>query len=346
MSVVNKMLQDLEQRQNQAAGASSDYRPPAKASVSQWMLIILLLIAITGAAFWWFSATQMSEQPVLLTEQANLESHLAEEEVELESAALPMIVEVPSDSQAPQPQSEGQADVVADQAQAKAPPTAPAQIETSEHHKQPSSPELTRPGVMTVSTSGDGLTIKDPRAEAQFALQKGDTKTAIDALFDLLEQEPENIGARKKLASLLFAEGQAESAQSLLESGLKSHPNNSDLHLMLARLYSQNAQPDAALQLLQQVQVYAVNDADFIAYRASLAKQLNQHNSAYQDYLALAKAQPEQARWWLGFAVAAERLEQLPSAEAAYDRALSLNQLSAEVTEFIRQRLRYLRSLP
>ena len=67
------------------------------------------------------------------------------------------------------------------------------------------------------------------------SLNNNDLDLAQLLLHELLETEPENIKASKKLASLLFAQGDYVRSKLLLIRSIELHPAQSDLRLMLAR---------------------------------------------------------------------------------------------------------------
>ena len=44
MSVVNKMLQDLEARQSQTDELNTDYQPPLKKQSKRWVLVMTVVV--------------------------------------------------------------------------------------------------------------------------------------------------------------------------------------------------------------------------------------------------------------------------------------------------------------
>ena len=111
---------------------------------------------------------------------------------------------------------------------------------------------------------------------------------------------------------------------------------------MQARLYVQMKNPGKAHELLATYQISARQSVDFVSYRAALAQQVARFDYAKNDYQQLTKIQPANAKWWLGLAVAEERLGNTNMALQAYKNAKQLAQLSIEVDKFVEQRIQYL----
>ena len=162
---------------------------------------------------------------------------------------------------------------------------------------------------------------------------------AQSLLGKLLAIEPDNIKARKKLASLLFAQGNYAQSKQLLIQGIELHPTQSDLRLMLARLYVVQKESAQAMRILAEFQPGSDNQTEYLAYRASLAQQLKQAESAKSDYQTLTDMEPNNARWWLGLAIVRDQSDEITMALQAYNKAYRLDQLDSSVNNFIQKRI-------
>lgn len=162
---------------------------------------------------------------------------------------------------------------------------------------------------------------------------------AQSLLQELLETEPDNIKARKRLASLLFAQGNYIQSRQLLVKGIELQPFKGDLRLMLARLYMVQNEPSLAMNILAEFQPSRDNQTEYLAYRASLAQQFKQTTLAKTDYQALSNIESDNAKWWLGLAIAEDQLGETNRAIKSYKQAISLSQLDDSVNEFIQQRI-------
>jgi MSHA biogenesis protein MshN len=188
--------------------------------------------------------------------------------------------------------------------------------------------------------SSDRFDESQLKLAAQKALADKDTDRAMTLLREILNGQPDNVNARKQLASLLFANQEQLKAETLLLTGLERNEQQHDMRLMLARLYQQSERSQQALALLQAVSPDVALNIEYYSQRASLSQRLNNFRQASQDYRTLATVEPEQAKWWLGVGVSADRLNDKGTAISAYTRALSLDQLDSRVTVFMQERLR------
>jgi MSHA biogenesis protein MshN len=177
------------------------------------------------------------------------------------------------------------------------------------------------------------------RDRALAAVRAGQEQQAIQLLAELVDSEPRNIAARKKLAAMLFAQNQTARASEVLELGIRAFPQDADMRLMLARLLTRQQREEDAFSLLTPTQPLNNENTEFLGYRAALAEKLGAHQIAYKDYQKLSRDYPEEARWWLGLAVSSERIEENQTAIQAYQRVLNLSQLGADVQQFAQQRI-------
>ncbi|TRY33912.1 tetratricopeptide repeat protein [Aliiglaciecola sp. M165] len=411
MSVVNKMLQDLEARKTEP-NSTADYQPPAASkSARPWIYGLLAIIVLVFAA-WMILDPQQQEQrqnsqtvqvqPLdtgELSDQVNsaesqvdssvtVHSNLSTDELEEPQTQQPSQT-APLSAEQLQAYSFNQNTPAAQQANAQALKELDELVnEESELSQmkqakmQPSMNETeadsfddgladsqssssavmvkSRSSATSTDTQPETQSIDDQQGEfrvrssqsvetldglkqqVQIALKRGDENEAIELLTKLLQKAPDNIAARKRLAAMLFGQGKHLQADDVLQKGVLAHPDDHDLRLMQARLWVQMKNPSKAHELLNAYQVSAKLAPDYVSYRASLAQQVSRFDAAKADYLKLTHSQPANARWWLGLAVAEERLGNLQPALQAYQTAKGLDQLSVEVDKFVEQRIQYL----
>ena len=374
MSVVNKMLQDLEARQSQSDEIKADYLPPPKKQ-SKLLVLALLILAITAIIFaitdidQLFSETNKVAAPSKsqpLPAAVAKKMTLASEEVPLQ----PVESDKTSDSNQA---AEANIEIVAAAAEVKLisevltdePILLQAQktvttklvpiqntsiqdkpIETlSSTELIPQAPAAPAPSFSMTGSSqeNNNSSLKQRLAES---LNNDDLDLARSLLHELLETEPNNIKARKKLASLLFAQGNYAQSKQLLVQGMELHPAQGDVRLMLARLHVVQKEPSQAMHILAEYQPSTANQSEYLAYRAALAQQLKQTELAKSDYQTLTKIESSNAKWWLGLAIAEDQLGELNKAVQAYTRAKALGQLDSSVHDFMQQRISVLTGAP
>lgn len=346
MSVVNKMLQDLESRQGEHDAPSADYVPTAESRKGIWSIVVLGIVLLAAVGYWWYNEYLVTDPVAKATiyvatppatntrAKTNLQTTTDDRAEPLETKSQlqqpKILVQQPDLSQESHQQTKSNHNQIA----LIQPVAQESTIEDDEAIEQVSSFEFT--------ASKSPNTEQALKQQIQVALQLNDDKEAIKLLKKLLQLKPENQLARKKLASLLFAQGMTNESKQFIETGIRLQPEVSDFRMMLARLYVQQKNTDAAHNTLREFNVSASLEPNFVSYRASLAKKLQRHDLAKLDYMNLLASQPSNAKWWLGLAISEEKLGDNSAALAAYKKVNELNQLSLEVSNFVQKRLQYL----
>jgi MSHA biogenesis protein MshN len=173
----------------------------------------------------------------------------------------------------------------------------------------------------------------------QLSLKNGDTATAIKDLNSLIALEPRNASARKRLASLEFAQGNPTRAAFLLDQGIKLIPNDSSMRLMQARLLFRENRNTQALTLLIEHPKNMIADDELLSFRAALAEKQKDYATSLQDYAVLLQRQPDNARWMLGLAISQDKQKMHEQAVLTYKKVKLSNQLSTQVVSFVDGRL-------
>ncbi|MEF1217961.1 hypothetical protein REH76_09120, partial [Photobacterium damselae] len=73
--------------------------------------------------------------------------------------------------------------------------------------------------------------------------------------------------------------------------------------------------------------------------RGALAQEVKNNAIALNSYQQLLNRQPQNGRWWLGLAIAAERSNNKAKATMAYQQALKYGHISQQSIQFAQQRL-------
>ncbi|WP_432455980.1 tetratricopeptide repeat protein [Agarivorans sp. QJM3NY_29] len=157
-----------------------------------------------------------------------------------------------------------------------------------------------------------------------------------------LQLDPRAHSVREQLAALQFGRGDVSRAVGLLEAGIQLSPQHSGFRLMLARIFVQQQNWQQALFYLDAQRPEVAGNVDYYAMLASLAQRLNKTELAFDSYRLLLKQQPSRARWWLGYAIANDKLGHYKEALAAYHQAEQMGQLSSQTGDFVTSRIRQL----
>lgn len=105
----------------------------------------------------------------------------------------------------------------------------------------------------------------------------------------------------------------------------------------LARMELAQGQPEAVLALLQRHERLLAGRADLWALRANAAQRVGQHSEASQAYRTALKIRPAEARWMLGAAVSLAALGQLTEAAEMADQARAMEDVNPEILAYLRQ---------
>ncbi|MGO4892095.1 tetratricopeptide repeat protein [Flavobacterium sp. W21_SRS_FM6] len=362
MSVVNKMLRDLEARQSQDETTPANYVPRVKPAKAQMWLTALGVLILIVLLYIGFNLIKNSTHLLNNTNVSNEVSHVemltttrslsADEVLQNQKADVEPPVLLSPDKvrllAAVTEEAAGSQKVIQVLSDEKpvvlpisaAPAQTQAEITPLVSKESPSISE--GKGAFTIKDSTQASQSVNFKQRTQDAITAGDSELAIRLLKTLVQQEPDNIDGVKKLASLLFAQGNSVEASQLLQQSLQNDPSRNDLRLMLARLSASQDKPSAALVILKSTPDERLLDESFLAYRAALAQQLGDAEQAQSDYLRLTEIDKQNARWWLGLAITHDKFGAQQEALKAYQAALGLAQLESTVNDFIRQRLKVL----
>lgn len=360
MSVVNKMLKDLENREATQA-APANYQPPVKTSSS--LLRISLILVVGAAAFsvvyFWPTTSHSSLPEASSVEPINLVGEQAaarQTAAPAESERLQAVQIDPTQGDKPRNTMGSMNGPFKPK-----PPSAPDEQEVTEAGPSASQriASYTAEAVGNITNETPDIPAPEPekhnaqpvikpssanpesalKAQIRQAISQNDTPTAIQLLRTLIGQQPDNVAARKRLAALYFSAGRTTDAQQLLQKSVADMPADNSVRLMYARLLVQQNETKLAYYALLDVNDFGQPSIELLGYRASLAQKLSLLDEALTDYAQLTKLDSQTARWWLGQAVVADKQGYTALALNSYREALGLHQLDAGIEQFIRQRL-------
>lgn len=413
MSVVNKMLKDLEAREG-VEQPQARYQAPQKKSVSALTIVVILLVIVTIALAVWvllnpapsLSSAALPSESMAITDTD--EVSLTEQSPAILPTSLTASAQ-PSTTSADQGSTEKES---ADKVSAKAsisqnddmnkPHNLSKPIQTSaqeaqgtssekakategEYLKSPSpraasdasinptsNPDNSPSGIFvakTASKSVDSLKTAEsapvPRFSKQIdnnknapaieeqvrlALDNNDYNIAIGLMQQKVQSHPTDIGAKKKLASLLFASGQVEKAQALLQRMLVNSPDDHSVRLMLSRLYVKQGLTTLAIKSANGAVSSPRNplSIELLSFRANLLQQHGEFDKSLNDYLVLTKRRPLEPKWWLGAAISADSLHQSALAFHAFSQVVKIDTqqtLSPDVHHYAQERMARLREV-
>ena len=342
MSVINKVLRDLDQRQSPSNRPTNDPlrrftvgvdtpEPPRRKAAPRrrrglWFALLLLVIAAGGVAVW----LRMG-QPNAMPSDAPLTLQLKDEDVlklppieptpapaamamaspPADSVSVPVVAAPPLQAPATSPAAAAKATVAAKPLPAAAPSPKPvaaatvAAADTGAGAKVPAAP-LPAP---QAPAQRQQQAARDALAQAQTLWNTGSQDTAVSTL----------------QAAVAVAERQ-DSAGMLLP-----------LVRELARMELAQGNPAAALELLVRLEPQLKNQPDLWAVRANAAQRLGRHQDSVLAYAVALQSRPAESRWLLGMAVSLAAMGQTVQAGSMVERARASGPISPDVALYLRQ---------
>jgi MSHA biogenesis protein MshN len=381
VSIINKMLQELDRRQAAVAGDVAEapaFVRPVKAPAQRhgWFsaTIVVLIVIAVGWSAW--VAYQLPSRP-LATPVAFKAAEEARARAPTPSVPAPVLAAAPTPAAAPAP-APAPSPAPAAATPAEAPSTPQVEmlrlaesIATPIFESKPAQPPVvvTKPPAPTkaapplVKAQSAALTkaAEKPslerrervgtlaeRAENEFrqgasVLKLGRSTDAEMHFGKALELDSAHRGARQALIAMHIERGQLEAARKLLQEGLAIEPAQPDFAIALARILVERKDLPGALAALEGSAPAAGEVPEFHVLRGTLLQRLGRHMEAAEAYQTALQARSSIPQAWVGLGISLEALQRRPEAADAFRRALLAGPVSAEVKTFAEQRIRALR---
>ena len=361
MSVINKMLQDLDRRQALGAGAEAALvrAPSAKTSGHEWFWRILVVLLTAALAWMGWVAVQLLPRKPLVTELAF--------QAAAEARNRPPVAK-PAPAPAPVAAIEEPKPGV-DEPKAAPPPAAPVVSEAvrlAMTLETPSKPQAAKPAVPATTKKETAAPTAQPVAAKPAVDKRERTRTANDTaeshfrraalllnhgrvseaeehLVAALRADAAHAAARQAYVALLLEQRRVDVAQRLLQDALAINPQQPIFALTLARIHTGHREYGAALEVLDGVGSAGAGNADFQAMRGAVLQRIGRHSEAVDAYQTALRGGAAQAPTsWIGLGISLETLGRRSEAVTAYRRALAAGPLAPEAREYAESRARAL----
>jgi MSHA biogenesis protein MshN len=353
MSLINKMLKDLDARAGQpgAAPLPADVRPVAaperRGPVLRAALVGGAVLAVgAGVAGWKMmqTAPAPTAAPAVLA-AAPVPARTAVV-VDMPAAAPVQVVDVAPAVPAPAPEPEPAPEPTPEPTPTPAPAPAPAPKRV-----RPVAPAPTaKPAPRTVSVAKNtpaapaaGRTdTPSQRAENAYrralgVLEDGRVTEAIATLQAGLQIDPRHEAARQTLVGLLIEAGRPDDAMRQLQAALAIDARQPALAMLLARLQLERGGP--AIDTLTRTLPYAAGNGEYHAFLAGVLQREGRVHEAADHYQAALKRSPGNGVWWMGLGIALQADKRDAESRAAFMQAQASGTLSPELQAFVERRL-------
>ncbi len=171
-------------------------------------------------------------------------------------------------------------------------------------------------------------------------LQQGQGTRAEEALRQAIGSDAEHLRAWETLAGLLINAGRAVEATELLARARRHHPAQGTLAQLHARLLLDTQGAPAAINELERTAAVAPQSGDYLAFMGGLYQQQERYTDSRDAYRKALALKPQQGTWWMGLAIALEKLGDKPGAVSAYRKAAESHTLNKRLQSFVAQRLK------
>jgi len=176
------------------------------------------------------------------------------------------------------------------------------------------------------------------RALAQ--LQDGRVSDAMLALQQTLQLDPRHQGARETLVRLLLEAQRPDEAARQLQLSLALDPKQPAQAMMLARLQLDKANGGAAaLETLMRSLPYAIDNGEYQAFLAGVLQREQRYREASEHYQLALQTAPDNSVWWMGLGIALQADNHPAQARQAFERAKGLQTLSPQLQAFVERKL-------
>ncbi|MCD2516505.1 tetratricopeptide repeat protein [Massilia sp. G4R7] len=338
MSLINKMLQDLDARGGQPGHAASapEIRPvPAPERAFPWLRVALIagLVAVLGGSgymAWRLKAAAPSapaEEVPLDLSKAPPPAPVVREVPVQPAPAEPVepvaAAPVPEPVQAEPPKPASKRDVAAvkrDVAKAK---PAPAAVEP-------------KPAAGRVETTPQRAENGYRRALA--SLEDGRVTEAIEHLQAALRADPRHDAARQTLVGLLIEAKRPEEAMRQLGAALALDARQPAMAMLLARLQLERGSP--GIDTLMRTLPYAAGNGEYHAFLAGALQREERHREAVEQYRQALGTAPQNGVWWMGMGISLQAEKRTPEAMVAFQKARDSGSLTPELQAFVERKLK------
>lgn len=344
MSVINRMLQDLQARQSGLAVSPALVMatPPASPAGSRRLGGLLLgggaLIAVAAYGPWPVAGDASASHgpaPVAMGQAAPTV-------MQASAAAVPVATKALA-RQATHPALLAKAAPLHATPQTRPVPHALATSAPASASAPSAAPTTTAAPAASGSVD-KRMQAETPRQRAQSLYKQaadlastGHVRQAADLALESLKADPTYSDVRQFAVSLLYEQQRLAEAESLARDGLALSKQQAQLAYLLARMMTDRGSSKEALELLDQQTTLS---AEGHGLRAGILSQMGHFKRASQDYQSAVMQQPDNSLWWLGLGVALEALGQSQEARRVYAKAQSLGLDRPDLSAFVDQKLR------
>jgi len=359
MSLINKMLQDLDARGSQSGAALQPEIKPVLAAERQLPVkqiaigAVVLVVALAISAWFWIRKPGPA---------APLAAGVPPASATVTAPMIPLPASKAGGQAAPEPPTATTAQTAAPKAatadtvtaSAATPEATPAAPEVKVVKRANATSKVKQvkadalpPTVSAAVPAGSGgrEMTSAQRAESLYRnamarLDEGRVSAAMDGLEQTLKLNPSHDGARQSLASLLIEAGRPDDAMRQLEQGLAADPAQPSMAMLLARMQIERGQ--SGVPTLMRTLPSAAGNGDYHAFLGGALQRDGRHREAVEQYAAALRTNPEHGIWLMGAGISLHAEQRNADALTAFERAKASGMLNASLMAFVERKLQQL----
>lgn len=357
MSVINKMLQELDRRHAQIGPPGHARHPevravPAPHGRHEWFWRVVAALMLVAAAWTAWVVFQLRPYSLAteLAYRAAESSQRREPAGAAQATAAPAILaSTPAPERLAAPIETLRLALTIDTPLAPRPAARPP-----ERRVAAAAPPKPRPAPAAVAPSPARIEKRArerpplERAESEFRraaqlLERGRVADAEDALRGALEADSSHRPARQTLIALHIEQGRIEDARRHLQEGLALHPGYAPYAVALARIYVDRGEHLLALEVLDAARASGQGSSDYHAMRGAVLLRSGRHDEAADAYRAALNSGAQTGSSWIGLGVSLDATGRRAEAAEAFRRGIATGTLAEDLSAYAEQRIRQLR---
>jgi len=348
MSLINKMLQDLDARAGKpgAAPLPGDVRPVlAGKERAPWVRPVTfagVAVVLVGVGAWLALErlpARVAPQPVPVAAAPVMAMPVEVVSVAPVQEAPPPEAPAPEPEEpvTPEPEPEAPAPKPAPRAERLTPAVAAKPVVRKTEVAAKPAPAR---AVASGRTETPAQRADNAYKRALGALEDGRVTEAIATLQAGLRANPKHEAARQTLVSLLIEAKRPEEAMRQLQAALALDPRQPSLAMLLARLQFERGGP--ALETLNRTLPHAAGNGEYHAFLAGVLQREGRAREAAEHYRKALATAPQNGVWWMGLGMSLQADAHNAEAAEAFQRARASATLSADLQAFVERRLKQL----